>query len=115
MQFTKQEAKLVDDLRKEERRWPRARWIYFTLVFGSVLLACGWGYMFHQAFTVFSQLPTIDTGGVFVLVFLWTKCCLWIFLGVVFLWKTAFNWRGNVTRMLLLKLLDEAQKPNAAD
>ena len=62
-----------------------------------------------------SQWPTIDTGGVFVFLFFWTKCCVWIFVGLLFFWKTAFNWRGNVTRMLLLKLLDEQQKQETAE
>jgi hypothetical protein len=115
MEITKAQAKLIDNLRKEERWWPKLRWAFLTVAFASMGLACAWGYLFHSVFSDMTTSQNISMDSVFVFAFFWTKCCVWICFGILFFCKAAIHWRGNVTRILLLKLLDEQQKSKAAE
>lgn len=40
MQFTPQEMKLIERLRKQERRWPRTRWILLAMAALMVAVSC---------------------------------------------------------------------------
>jgi hypothetical protein len=114
MQFTRQETKLVERLRKEERCWPYLRWAVLAIGAMSTVVCTGWGYFLYK-------LAHEDNGGhldpsdVFIIALLWTKCCMWFLIGT---WSflTAFvKWHGDVNRMLLLRLLDAQQKQTATD
>jgi len=109
MQFTPQEAKLIERLRKRERRWPRDRWI---LLVGAVFLLAGYGYVLARVVGLlqsesFSEIP----GATFLVVAIfWPKCLLAFCLGGWLIGLAIRDWHGNVHRMLLLRLLDEQEK-----
>jgi len=114
MQFTSREVKLIERLRKEERRWPWVRWVMLTI--GAVCTLNGglWGWLLYHSLYWESLIPVakrdpLDATKVFVIVVLWSVCCIWLFLaiwGFTIVWRT---WNGDVNRMLLLKLLDAQQ------
>ena len=108
MQFTARETKLIERLRKEERRWPYVRW--FMLVIGVLALVLGtaWSWLLyklvHEGFG-----ERLDAMDVFILVMLWTKCCMWFVIGVGMLSKAWAKWHGDANRALLLRLLEQHQ------
>ena len=106
MQFTPTEAKLIERLRKQERRWPRTRWMLLALA-GFAFAA--YGYIAYQMFSRLdsSKFPNQDSA--LMVAFFWPKCLVGLLFGAWFLSLAIRDWKGNVNRMLLLKLLD-AQK-----
>ena len=103
MQFTLQEMKLIERLRKQERRWPRTRWV---LLAGGAFTYAAYGYI---TYALFSRLGSDEFGKGstdLLLTIYWPKCLLG-FLFATWCMAVAFrDWHGNVHRMLLLKLLD---------
>ncbi len=112
MQFTPQETKLIERLRKQERRWPWVRWV---LLAAGVLTASSCVCILVALYRTlhFDSLPTYE---VLFFAMLWPKCLI-LMVGAAWLigWPLA-NWHGSVNRMLLLKLLDaqQSQKPDDA-
>src|SRR2546423_11746830 len=106
MQFTPQEMKLIERLRKQERRWPRTRWILLvTAAFGFAV--CG-----YVAFFLFSTLDSqtfspADSALLFAV--FWPKALLMMVIASGFIALAVRDWRGNVHRILLLRLLDAHQ------
>ena len=113
MHFTPAETKLIEGLRKEERQWPLWRWVF--LVVGVLSLVCcvlsGWLLygIVHEGIP--NRLEAMD---VFVIVLMWTKCCMWFVIGVSFVIRACVKWRGDANRTLLLRLLDERQAEEIA-
>ena len=131
MQFTTQEAKLIERLRKEERRWPRTRWIFLLMIvfilaiegfLSSQVLAMAHGAV-HQAVEQSKDMPadfqtfTITQASqemIFGFALFWPQFLLG--LGVVG-WLFAVlirDWHGRVERVLLLRLLDAQQREDHA-
>jgi len=107
MQFTAQESKLIERMRKQERRWPRTRWIVV------VMAAFGFAFYGYAAYFLFSTLDSetlspADTALIFA--FFWPKALLMLILASAFIALAIRDWRGNVERMLLLRLLDARQE-----
>ena len=108
MEFTRQEMKLIERLRKQDRQWRWARWLVLLMGLLSIAACALFGYLVHQLVSTSAQ-GHLDLDMVFFIVLFWTKCCFYFAFGV-WCFITAFTkWRGDVKRMLLLKLLD-AQK-----
>jgi hypothetical protein len=105
MQFTPEEEKLIEHLRKQERRWPRVRWMLLAtgVVLGIVLIYTLVGLYRTLHFDALTPYEVI------FFAMLWPKCLI-VMIGAAWLivWPLT-NWHGNVNRMLLLRLLD-AQK-----
>jgi hypothetical protein len=111
MQFTSQELKLTERLRKEERLWPRTRWVLLGM---GVCVYAVWGYVIFLLFDSLNSkdLPRADQALMFA--FIWPTALLVIMVGSMFVALATRHWRGNVQRMLLLKLLD-AEKESRKD
>ena len=109
MEFTPREMKLIERLRKQERRWPRTRWILLGMAgFAS---ACS----LYVAHLLFGALDSDNWGSaVSALLFpiLWPKVILMACMAGAFIGLAIRDWHGNVNRMLLLRLLDAQQKEN---
>jgi drug/metabolite transporter (DMT)-like permease len=103
MELSPQDLKLAERLRKQERRWPRNRWI--LLVAGIFVLLC-YGYIYFSMFRRmdFTNLQSID---VLLFATIWPKCLLMYSLGAYFIVWAISDWHGNANRRLLLRLLDE--------
>jgi uncharacterized membrane protein len=114
MQLTPQETKLIERLRKRERRWPRNRWIFLL---GGAFLLAGYGYILARIVMMlesdsFSEIPEATT---LVVAVFWPKCLLGFCVGAGLIGLAIRDWHGNVHRMLLLRLLDEQQNKNERD
>lgn len=106
MQFTSDEMKLIERLRKQERCWPRTRWI--ALGMAAVIIG-GYGY---TAAMLFSTLdPERFSVGESALLFAlcWPQVLAMIYLSSAFIALAVRDWRGNAYRRLLLRLLDAQQ------
>jgi hypothetical protein len=102
MQFTPQELRLIEKLRKRERQWRWGRWALLRLS----LMAFGcYGYigvsLYHRL-----HWEALTTEDVALIAVFWPKILLGIVLGTWFVIWPLTSWHGNATRMLLLKLLD---------
>lgn len=97
--------KFIEKMRKQERQWRWARWI--ALLFGAscTILFFVWGLYLREMFAVDLKHP-IDSGDLLVFALLWTKCCMYFIFAVLSFAMVWRNRRGNVKRMLFLKLLD---------
>jgi hypothetical protein len=114
MQFTPQETRLIAKLRKQNRQWPRTRWLVLAIAVLSIFVCVGWGY-FVYSLTLASNTSPLDSGDFFVIALLWTKCCLWFWIGTWALVTVSTKWHGDVNRMLLLRLLDAQEKQQVGD
>jgi hypothetical protein len=114
IRFTPQELKLIERLRKQERRWPRMRWMF--LVVAAFLLA-EYGFfavvVIHMLDT--GKLTTDPTLVLVVLAFFWPKCLLAFCFAAWLIVVATRDWHGNVERMLLLRMLDDRQKETTGD
>jgi hypothetical protein len=109
--FTVRETKLLNRLRKEERLWLRARWLMLGVGVVSTLMTCFWGWVLYHSVHWDGLVPKakrdpLDATEVFVLMVLWTKCCIWFVLAVWSFTSTWLKWNGDPKRTLLLRLLE---------
>ena len=111
MQFTPQETKLIDRLRKQDRQWVRMRWMMLAIGVCCIALSGVFGYILCSFYSLILQIggPHFEAIFVVYMVLIWTKCCLYFLFGMWCLVNTCVNWHGDVKRMLLLKLLDVQQ------
>jgi hypothetical protein len=107
MEFTAQESKLIDRLRKQERLWPRMRWFCIgaaLIVF--VTYICLGIMLFKRCLS--GGFSTAEVA-LFVALF-WPKALMMMGFAGVAVGIAIRDWHGNANRMLLLKLLDAQQK-----
>ncbi len=109
MEFTAQETKLIERLRKEDRRWRWARWLMLAAGLLSATNCALFGYVLHRLISVSAQ-GHLDSDMVFFIVLFWTKCCMYFVLGAWCFITASVKWHGDVNRMLLLRLLDEHER-----
>jgi hypothetical protein len=107
MQFTPLEMRLIERLRKQERQWRWMRWVFLGL---SLFITACYGYLgisvYHHIH--WGALTTEDAALIAVY---WPKILLAMCLAAWFIVWPLTSWRGNATRLLLLKLLDaQSQK-----
>jgi len=112
MQFTPKDMKLVERLRKQERRWPRDRWI--LLLVGIFALAC-YGYILISMYYRL-DFQNLQPAEVLLFAVFWPKCLIMFLFGTYFIVWAIRDWHGNANRKLLLKLLnDKLTDDNAHD
>jgi len=110
MEFTRQELKLIETLRKRERQW---RWLIWTLPGLSVFIVCCYGYIGVSLYRhLHWEALTVEDAFLFAL--FWPKILVAIALAAWFIVWPLTSWHGNGTRLLLLKLLD-AQRDKEHD
>ena len=107
MQFTPQEMKLIERLRKQERRWPRTRWILLGM---AVFIFAVYGYVAYFLFGTLDSQTFSPADSALLFAFFWPKLLLMTVMAGVFIALAVRDWHGNVHRMLLLRLLDSHQK-----
>src|SRR5882724_2699504 len=98
MEFTQHEMKLIDRLRRDERRWPRLRWIILA---AGVLLAAN--AIFGLAVCLVVDFG--DDAPFQLALLLPMSLFLAGFAAGLVAWAFR-DWHGDVKRMLLLRLLD---------
>ena len=108
MQFTPQETKWIEKLRKDERRWPRIRWIVAAIAILSTINCSLFGYLLY--IIVEARPDRLSSIEIFMLILIWTKCVMYFVFAVCSSSLTITKWHGDPTRALLLKLLDAQQK-----
>src|SRR5262245_30250058 len=104
MEFTTQEMKLVERLRKRHQQWRWIRWVVLAMGVISAVLCVGYGCLLSTFFRGPSH--PVDSEGVFAVASFWTMCCMHLIFSTWCLTTVAIKWRGDATRILLLKLLD---------
>ena len=109
MEFTPQELRLIERLRKQERQW---RWLRWALLALSLFVLGCYGYIGVSLYVRihWEALTTEDVGLIAVL---WPKILLAQCLAVWFIVWPLTSWRGNSTRVLLLKLLERAESEDS--
>jgi len=105
MEFTPQEMKLIERLRKQDQQWKWARWLVLAMGLLSATACVIFGCLLNRLISESAQ-GQFESHAVFFIILFWTKCCLY-FLFSAWCFTTVFlKWHGNVSRMLLLRLLD---------
>src|SRR5437016_1216186 len=112
MQFTPQETKLIERLRKQDRRWPRTRWILLGMA--AFILAI-YGYVAYLLFSTLDSQTFSPADSALLFAFFWPKLLLMTFMACAFIAVAVRDWHGNVHRMLLLRLLDTQQRETEKD
>jgi hypothetical protein len=112
MQFTPQESKLIERLRKQERKWPRTRWILIGMAaFGFAI----YGYVAYILFSTLDSKTFSPADSALLFAVFWPKALLMMVFASWFIVFAVRDWHGNVERMLLLRLLDAHQKQTEKD
>ena len=107
MQFTPQELKMIERMRKQERQTPTMRWILLgTSVF--TFAVCAYAAYFLVSILESKAFEPAETALIFSV--LWPKILLMLVSAGVCFGLTIRDWHGNANRMLLLRLLDAQQK-----
>jgi len=105
MQFTPQELKLIERLKKHEPRW---RYVRLLRLVSLVLLAvlCGmFGYILHLAIPTTTQ----DRAGTeWAIAFIAALGGIHLFMLIFTVAILCTQWRGDARNKLLLKLLNES-------
>ncbi|SRR5260221_425977 len=107
MKFTPQEMKLIERLRKQERRWPRTRWILLGM---AAFILAAYGYTAHMLFSTLDSKTFSPADSALLFALYWPQLLLMTVMAGAFIALAVRDWRGNVHRMLLLRLLDAHQK-----
>ena len=112
MQFTPREMKLIERLRKQERHWPRTRWILLGM---AAFILVAYGYVAYLLFSILDSQTFSPMDSALVFAFIWPKLLLMTVMAGAFIALAIRDWHGNVNRMLLLRLLDAHQKETETD
>jgi hypothetical protein len=112
MEFTPHELKLVQRLRKQERKWPRTRWVLIGMAaFGFAV----YGYVGYVLFSSLDSKTFSPADCALLFAVFWPKALLIMVGASWFIVLAIRDWHGNVERMLLLRLLDAHQKQTEKD
>jgi hypothetical protein len=109
MEFTPQQIGLIKRLRKQNRQWMMTRWIILALGILSVLASCVAAYALYLVAFEPPQ-DSLNSLTVFIILSLWTICCLNLLFGMWCFAAAYVKWHGDSIRILLLKLLDAQEK-----
>lgn len=107
MQFTPQELKLIERLRKQERMWNRTRWILLAM---GVLTIGVYAYIAIWIFGALGSEELSADDQALIVAFFWPKVLFGNLLAAVLIGLAVRDWRGNAMRMLVLRLLEDHQK-----
>jgi hypothetical protein len=105
VELTPQEIKLVERLRKQNRQWKWMRWLW--VVTGLLLIIVGLAYGYIAYLVASLKLDDLESKLIFSVVALFNMACLNFLFGVWCVCRAAIKWRGDINRILLLKLLDD--------
>ena len=101
--------KLVGRLRKQERQWPRLRWVILAIaILFTVDLSLYGRTLFALVSDLKSQQPTSPDTVLAIAIF-FPKCLVQLAIATWAFAKAFTDWHGNANRMLLLRLLDAQQ------
>ena len=94
--------KLIERLRKQERQW---HWMRWTLLGLSLFILACYGYI---GISLYNRLhwEALRTEDVFLVAVYWPKMMLAMGFAAWFMIWPLTSWRGNASRLMLLKLLD---------
>ena len=107
MQFTPQQLKLIERLRKQEQTWPRMRWVLLAAaVLG--LGACVYFAYFLYRLLDSQALSRADCALLFAV--FWPWILLMVIAAVASIALAIRDWHGNAHRALLLRLLEAREK-----
>jgi polyferredoxin len=112
MKLTTREAKLVERLRKQERQWPRLRW----LVLGTGIFAAIGSIFIVLTLTDHFNIMLGEPNDVMPRIWLLWFAMLqpsWLIGFLIAGWQINWaitDWHGNTNRALLLRLLDAQQE-----
>lgn len=107
MQFSAQEMKLIGHLRKQERRWSRTRYI---LVGMTAFIFAADGCLAYFLFSTLESQALSPAEEALLLAYIWPQVLLMLVIAGAFFALAVRDWRGNVHRILLLRLLDAHQE-----
>jgi len=110
MTFTPKQTKLIQRFRKQDRQWRWARWLVLAMGILSAGLCIGFGWFL--SLLIRDSSHQLSSGDAFVFALLWTKCCLYLVSSTWCFATVATKWSGDVTRILLLRLIDDQEKVN---
>jgi hypothetical protein len=112
MQFTAQEMKMIERLRKQQRQWPRWRWVILAIgVLFTVDLFLYGNTLFALASQLQSERPASpDT--VLAIAICFPKCLVQVAIAAWAYAKVITEWHGNVSRTILLRLLATRETEN---
>ena len=102
MQFTPQEMRLIERLRKQERQWRWVRWVLLGLSLFTT------GCSSYLAVSVYRHLhwEALTAEDAALIAVYWPKILLAMCMAAWFIVWPLTSWHGNATRLVLLKLLD---------
>jgi len=107
MQFTPQEVKMIERLRKDERSWLRWRWIIFGIV------PLGLAYVGCFIYTIFRMLDSktiSEAQTAMVIAVFWPQALLVVLVAAALTGLAIRDWHGRAHRVLLLKLIEAHKK-----
>lgn len=107
MELTPDETRLVSRLRAREHQWLVNRWI---IVFGGIFIYLSHGYL---VVLMYQRDQFMEVSAEEVL--LWPLCLIIFFVASCAIAIALADWRGNPTRVLLLKMLDAGQSRESDD
>jgi len=109
MNFSAQERKLVERLRKQERQWRVTRWLLLIMGVG---IAAAWSWLLWYTY----KLVGADREGVseLLLALAYPKVLFGLMVAAGMVGFALRDWWGHPTRLLLLKLIDELDRRDVA-
>ncbi len=104
---------MIGRLRKQERQWPRLRWVILGIgVLFTIDLFLYGRILWTLASELQSETPTSPDTVLAIAIF-FPKCLVQAAVAAGAYFKAFSEWHGNVSRMLLLRLLDTHQNEDA--
>jgi len=113
--------KQIERLRKEQRQWPRTRWI---MLGAAIFIYAVYGFLlvlyFHGVFPSENDATALgdmmSRTNILMFALFWPKFLVMFCIATWIIIVVIRDWHGNTNRMLLLKLLDahQSQSPSPA-
>jgi uncharacterized membrane protein YfcA len=115
MEFSKEERRMIERLRKQQRSWRSGRWF----MLGSGVLSLGLGVAGLVIVVPFLQRASdakteSAVAAAFMLALFHPMIMAFICIAVVTLYCVIRDWQGDSTRTLLLRLIDD-RMPGVTD
>jgi hypothetical protein len=101
--------KLVGRLRKQERQWPRLRWIVLAIGLLSTVDLCLYGHTLLGLVSELESQEATSPDTVLAIAIFFPKCLVQVAIATWAFAKAFMDWHGNANWMLLLRLLDAQQ------
>jgi Na+/proline symporter len=112
MQFTPQELKMIERLRKGERSWLRWRWIIFCIVPLSLVYV---GCFIYIVSRMLDSKTISETQTAMLIAVFWPQVLLVVLVVAALTGLAIRDWHGRAHRVLLLKLIESHEKESKQD